>query len=106
MDHGLGVILTGLGCIWGQYWTQFLANLSAILYEAESKIDHVILTAVYISDVAAWPKVSAIYAEVFGDLRPARTIIPCNTSHHGFQIEIDTMAVLNSNQPHKIWTVF
>ena len=37
-----------------------LANLSAILYEAESKIDHVILTAVYISDVAAWPVVSAI----------------------------------------------
>lgn len=83
-----------------------MANLSAILDEAESKIDHVILTAVYISDVAAWPKVSAIYAEVFGDLRPARTIIPCNTSHHDFQIEIDTMAVLNSNQPHKIWTVF
>jgi enamine deaminase RidA (YjgF/YER057c/UK114 family) len=85
---------------------QFLANLSAILYEAESKIDHVILTAVYISDVAAWPVVSAIYAEVFGDLQPAHTIIPCNTSHQGLQIEIDTMAVLNSNQPHKIWTVF
>ena len=83
-----------------------MANLSAILDEAESKIDHVILTAVYISDVAAWPVVSAIYAEVLCDLQPARTIIPCNTSHQGLQIEIDTMAVLNSNQPHKIWTVF
>jgi hypothetical protein len=28
MGHGLNVMLTGLGCIWDQYWTQFSSNMS------------------------------------------------------------------------------
>lgn len=73
-----------------------LANLSAILDEAGSSMDHVIRTTVYISDVTLWPEVNAVYADVFGDHRPARTIVPCNTLHHGFQIEIDAMAALRA----------
>jgi len=70
-----------------------LANLSAILNEAGSNMDHVIRTTAYISDVAVWPEVNAIYADVFGDYR---TIAPCNTLHHSFQIEIDALAVIKS----------
>lgn len=74
-----------------------LGNLSAILDEAGSDLDHVIRTTVYISDVVLWPEVNAIYGSVFGDHKPARTIVPCNTLHHGFQIEIDAMATLKSS---------
>ena len=73
-----------------------LSNLKAILDDAGSSMNHVIRTTVYISDVALWPEVNAIYANVFGDHRPARTIVPCNTLHHGFQVEIDAMAALKT----------
>ena len=73
-----------------------LGNLKAILDDAGSSMNHVIRTTVYISDVALWPEVNAIYANVFGDHRPARTIVPCNTLHHGFQVEIDAMAALKT----------
>ena len=73
-----------------------LDNLKAILDEAGSSMNHVIRTTVYISDVALWPEVNATYADVFGKHRPARTIVPCNTLHHGFQVEIDAMAALKS----------
>ena len=71
-----------------------LGNLKAILDDAGSSMNHVIRTTVYISDVALWPEVNAIYADVFGDHQPARTIVPCNTLHHGFQVEIDAIATL------------
>lgn len=71
-----------------------LANVAAILAEAGSDLTQVIRTTVYISDVALWPEVNAIYADVFGTHKPARTIVPCNTLHHGFQVEIDVMAVV------------
>jgi 2-iminobutanoate/2-iminopropanoate deaminase len=73
-----------------------LGNLKAILDDAGSSMNHVIRTTIYISDVALWPEVNAIYADVFGDHRPARTIVPCNTLHHGFQVEIDAMAALKT----------
>ena len=73
-----------------------LGNLKAILDDTGSSMNHVIRTTVYISDVALWPEVNAIYADVFGDHRPARTIVPCNTLHHGFQVEIDAMAALKT----------
>lgn len=71
-----------------------LGNLSAILEAAGSSLSQVIRTTVYISDVALWPKVNATYASVFGDHKPARTIVPCNTLHHGFQVEIDAIAAV------------
>jgi 2-iminobutanoate/2-iminopropanoate deaminase len=73
-----------------------LGNLKAILDDAGSSMNLVIRTTVYISDVALWTEVNAIYADVFGDHRPARTIVPCNTLHHGFQVEIDAMAALKT----------
>jgi 2-iminobutanoate/2-iminopropanoate deaminase len=73
-----------------------LGNLKAILDDAGSSMNHVIRTTIYISDVALWPEVNAIYADVFGDHRPARTIVPCNILHHDFQVEIDAMAALKT----------
>jgi 2-iminobutanoate/2-iminopropanoate deaminase len=74
-----------------------LGNIAAILEQAGSSLDQVIRATVYISDVALWPEVNATYASVFGDHKPARTIVPCNTLHHGFQVEIDVIAAVPGN---------
>ncbi len=71
-----------------------LANLAVILEAAGSSLDQTLKMTVYVSDVALWPEVNTVYADVMGDHRPARAIVPCNTLHHGFQVEIDAIAAI------------
>lgn len=49
---------------------------------------------VYISDIALWDRVNAVYAQFFGQHRPARTVVPTGELHFGFQIEIDAIAAV------------
>ena len=73
---------------------QALANLQAILEAAGSGKDHVLKVNVYISDIALWDRVNAVYAAFFGNHRPARAIVPSRELHFGFQIEIDAIAAV------------
>jgi 2-iminobutanoate/2-iminopropanoate deaminase len=71
-----------------------LANLSAILDAAGSDLGHVLKTTVYVSDIALWDRVNAVYARCFGDHRPARAVVPTRALHHGFLIEVEAIAAL------------
>lgn len=73
---------------------QALANLDAILVAAGSSRSLVLRTTVYIADVALWGRFNAVYADFFGSHRPARTVVPTLPLHHGFQVEIDAVAVV------------
>jgi 2-iminobutanoate/2-iminopropanoate deaminase len=83
-----------VGSIEDQAETIF-ANLDAILLAAGSRRDLVIRTTVYISDVALWGKFNQVYAAFFGEHRPARTVVPCNKLHYGYDVEIDAIAALS-----------
>jgi 2-iminobutanoate/2-iminopropanoate deaminase len=72
---------------------QAIANLEQILKAAGSDLNQVLKTTVYISDMALWDRVNAVYANVFGEHRPARAIVPTKDLHYGLQIEIDAVAV-------------
>jgi 2-iminobutanoate/2-iminopropanoate deaminase len=76
---------------------QTLANLEAILKEANSDKEHVLKVTVYVSDIALWDRVNAVYARFFGDHRPARAIVPTRELHFGFQIEIEAIAAVKSS---------
>ncbi len=73
---------------------QALQNVSAILKAAGSDIDKVLKTTLYITDVAMWGQVNAVYAEFFGEHRPARAVVPTKDLPFGFQIEIDAIAAV------------
>lgn len=73
---------------------QTLKNLSQILTAAGSSLDRVIKTTVYISDIGLWAKVNKVYAGVFGEHRPARTVVPTSELHGGYQVEIDAIAAV------------
>ncbi len=73
---------------------QALHNVEAILLEAGSDREHVLKTTVYVADIALWDRVNAVYARFFGDHRPARAVVPTQTLHFGFQVEIDAVAVV------------
>lgn len=73
---------------------QVLRNLDAILKAANSDRDHVLKVTVYVSDIALWGRVNAVYARFFGDHRPARAVVPTRELHFGFQIEIEAIAAV------------
>jgi len=74
---------------------QTIDNLAAILRAAGSDLNRVLKTTVYISDIALWGSVNAVYAERFGTHQPARAVVPTKDLHFGFQIEIDAIAAVD-----------
>ena len=73
---------------------QVLENLEGVLEAAGSSKDKVLRVTLYISDVTLWDEVNKVYAEFFGNHKPARTVVPSGELHHGFKIEIDAIAVV------------
>lgn len=71
---------------------QALKNVAAILTAANSSLDNVLKVTVYVSDIDLWGRVNEVYAEFFGEHRPARAVVPTRELHHGFQIEIEAIA--------------
>jgi len=77
---------------------QVIANVAAILIASGSGLDRVVKSTVYIADVAHWPRFNAIYAEAFGDHRPARTVVPVAGLHYGYLVEMDVIAALRDSE--------
>ena len=76
---------------------QVIANVIAIVEAAGSSRDRILRTTVYIADVAHWPAFNAIYAEVLGSHRPARTVVPVAQLHYGYLVEMDAIAAVRDS---------
>jgi len=74
---------------------QALENVAAVLRAAGSGINDVLKVRVYVSDIELWDRVNEVYASFFGDHRPARAVVPTRELHHGFQVEIEAVAVVD-----------
>lgn len=74
---------------------QCLANLQAVLAAGGATLAHVAKVTVYLSEPDGWPVLNRVYAEVFGEHRPARAIVPVPAFPGGFKVEIDAVAVLD-----------
>jgi 2-iminobutanoate/2-iminopropanoate deaminase len=72
---------------------QVLANLKNILEAAGSGLAHVVKTTIYISDISMWGDVNHVYAEFFGDHKPARAVVPTRELHFDYQIEMEAIAL-------------
>jgi 2-iminobutanoate/2-iminopropanoate deaminase len=71
-----------------------LQNLVAILEASGSSLSQVLKVTVYISDISLWGQVNEVYADVFGDHRPARAMVPTRDLHFGFKIEVEAVAAI------------
>jgi len=69
-------------------------NLKAVLTEAGATFSNVIKATVYVTDLANFQALNAIYAEYFGDHKPARTTIQAAALPKGAPVEIDLVAVI------------
>jgi 2-iminobutanoate/2-iminopropanoate deaminase len=76
---------------------QALRNLSAILKAAGSDMSRVLKTTVFVSDINLWGAVNEVYARVFGEHRPARSVVPTGELHYGFLVEIEAVAAAGAD---------
>jgi 2-iminobutanoate/2-iminopropanoate deaminase len=73
---------------------QVIANVIAIVEASGSSRENILRTTVYIADISHWPAFNAIYAEMMGGHRPARTVVPVAQLHYGFLVEMDAIAAV------------
>lgn len=69
-------------------------NLTQILQEVGLSSDNVVKTTVYIAGGENWGIVNELYANFFGEHRPARSIIPVPELHFGYKVELEAIAEL------------
>lgn len=76
-----------------------LANVDAVLRAAGSGLHRALQVTIYISEEGGWPAVNEAFADVLGDHRPARAVIPVGTLPRGFLVEIQAVAALDGEGP-------
>lgn len=76
---------------------QVLKNLSAVLEASGSSLQDVIKTTIFLADMDDFLTVNTIYAEYFGDHRPARATVAVKTLPKNALVEIDAMAKVSDS---------
>jgi 2-iminobutanoate/2-iminopropanoate deaminase len=71
-------------------------NLKAVLAEAGSGFPHVLKATVFLKDLGDFQTLNAVYAEYFGDHKPARTTVEVAALPKGGLVEIDLVALASS----------
>ncbi len=74
---------------------QVLANVREAVTAAGSDLSRVLKCTVYVVDIADWPAFNRIYAETFGDHKPARAVVPVSPLHYGYRVEMDAIAAID-----------
>jgi 2-iminobutanoate/2-iminopropanoate deaminase len=69
-------------------------NLAGVLGEAKTDFQHVVKATVYLTDLANFQTLNTIYAQYFGDHKPARTTVGVSQLPRGAAVEIDLVAVV------------
>ncbi|RZA33051.1 MAG: RidA family protein [Lysobacteraceae bacterium] len=72
------------------------AQCETILRAAGCGLDDVVQCTAYLAGVEHWPAFNTVYAEFFGDHRPARAVVPVPALHYGFLVEVQLVA----ERPH------
>ncbi len=72
---------------------QSLANIEAILDEAGFTKEDIVKTSVFLDDINNFGTVNEIYAEFFGDAKPARSCVEVAKLPKGGLVEIEFIAI-------------
>jgi 2-iminobutanoate/2-iminopropanoate deaminase len=73
---------------------QVFANLQAVLAEAGATFSDVVKATVFMKDMGDFAAMNAIYGEVFGDHKPARSAVEVARLPRDVKVEIEVIASL------------
>lgn len=71
---------------------QVLKNLEAVLKKAGSDLEKVVKTTIFVTDINDFATVNQIYAEHFGNHKPARATVAVASLPKGAIVEIEAIA--------------
>ena len=74
---------------------QVLTNIKTVLASQGLDLSKVAKTTVFLTDMAEFPAMNALYAEHFGDHKPARSTIQVAGLPLGARVEIEVIAELS-----------
>ena len=72
---------------------QAITNLKNVLEAAGAGLDKVVKTTVFISDMNEFAALNAVYAEMFGATKPARSCVQVARLPKDVKLEIEAVAV-------------
>jgi 2-iminobutanoate/2-iminopropanoate deaminase len=75
-----------------------MENLRAVLTAAGTSLSQVVKTTVFLVDMADFTAMNEVYGRVFGSHRPARSTVAVAALPRGARVEIEVIAVVNSER--------
>lgn len=89
--------LVGVGDV-ARQTEQVMANVKAVLVAAGAKLEDVVKTTIFLTDMNDFATVNAVYAKYFSEeTAPARACVQVSRLPKDVQVEIDCIAVMKSN---------
>jgi enamine deaminase RidA (YjgF/YER057c/UK114 family) len=83
----------------GEQTREVLRRIAAALEQAGGGLEHVVRTRMYVTDISKWEPVGRAHGEVFGDIRPATTMVEVSKLiDPALLVEIEADAVLPSDR--------
>ncbi|MBS5787585.1 MAG: RidA family protein [Clostridioides difficile] len=73
---------------------QSLDNLKAVLKESGADFSNVVKTTVFIKDMDQFGDINSVYAEYFGDNKPARACVEVARLPKDVLVEVEAIAIL------------
>ena len=73
---------------------QAITNLKNVLEAAGGGLSNVVKTTVFISDMNDFAAINGVYAELFGETKPARSCVEVSRLPKDVKIEIEAIAAL------------
>ena len=91
LQPGTGELIDGDAAAQTQ---QILRNLSAVLHAANSALEAVVKTTIYLTSMDDFGAVNTVYMQAFGGHRPARACVEVSRLPKNVMVEIDAIAMV------------
>ena len=73
-------------------------KIEAAIRQLGGRLEDVVRTRVYVSDVAHWESVARVHGERFGHIRPANTLVEARLVGPEYLVEIEAEAIVGAGE--------